>query len=299
LRGPVLNEMRVIRDQAVANNRKSGIRVALMNSNGWFVQWIEGTQEGIDRLLQRVSGDPRHRDVMVIHHSEGRARLFRPWIGSIVQSPDSDRQFHARVHAQLERFKAGESVEPSVVWLGLSAPPAPDMPRPVGRAPRAMLLSAQGAQAFGLLEWLALKEQRVLVRRRFAGSADDAPDVESDYADFPGCGARGLRLVANARKGLAMGMTHAFLPDYAAMVLMLDGSAGRNQRLVERVLAASHQVHHTPLIVGVGGAAQATAELQDRVQRQGMPWAAAITPSATPDLAEQWWALEQVLSRLT
>ncbi|WP_157694171.1 BLUF domain-containing protein [Hydrogenophaga crassostreae] len=298
VRGAVLNEMRRIRDHAVLNNRPYGIRVALLNMNGWFLQWIEGPQDGVDLLLARVGRDRRHHGLMVIHRSQGRPRLFRPWIGAIVQTPESDRQFDLRVHAQFERFNQGEMVEPTAVWLRLSAPPAPDMPRPLGRNPRVMLLSAQGAQAFNLLEWLALNDQRTLVRRRFAGSADDAPDVESDYADFPGYGPRGVRLVANARKGLAMGMTHAFLPEFAAVVLMLDGSAGRNLRLTERVLVACRQVHHSPLIVGLGGGEQVSADIQRLVERQGMPWMAAISPSARPDKTELWQAVEPVLTRL-
>jgi hypothetical protein len=298
VRGPVLEEMRRIRDHAVVHNRRHGLRVALLNMNGWFVQWIEGPQEGVDELLARVSGDERHHGLLVIHRSKGRPRLFRPWIGSIVQSGESDRQVHLRVRAQYERHTRGETCEPSVAWLKLCAPPAPDMPRPLGRSPRAMLLSAQGAQAFGLLEWLVVKEQRLLVRRRFAGGAEDAPDVESDYVDLPASGPRGLRLVANARKGLAMGMTHAFLPDCAAVVLLLDGSVGRNQRLVERVLTACRQTHHSPLIVGLGGPDQVSTELKELVERQGMPWAEAVAPGSAHGPAELWATLEPVLAQL-
>lgn len=298
VRGPVLDEMRRIRDQAVANNLSDGIRVALLNMNGWFVQWIEGPSAGVDALLARVAGDMRHHGLVVLHRSEGRPRLFRPWIGSIVQSADSDRQFALRVWAQLEHYNQGEAVEPAVVWGRLSAPPAPDMPRPHGHQARAMLLSAQGAQAFDFLDWLTRHEQRTLVRRRFAGSADDVPDVESDYADFPDHGPRGLRLTANARKGLAMGMTHAFLPSCAAVVLLLDGSAQRNTRLVDRVLLICRQVHHSPLIMGWGTSEQVSTEVQELVERQGMPWVAATARGTTPDDAELWDALAPVLARL-
>ena len=298
VRGPVLDEMRRIRGHAVVNNGRHGIRVALLNMSGWFVQWIEGPADGVEALLARVTSDKRHHGLEVIHRSEGRPRLFRPWIGSIVQTLDSDRQFAVRVRAQMARFQEGEAVEPAVVWGRLSAPPAPDMPRPHGRHQRVMLLSAQGAQAFNFLEWLAHHEQRALVRRRFAGGADDAPDVESDYADFPAYGPRGLRLTVNARKGLAMGMTHAFLPDCAALVLMLDGSAGRNLRLVERALMACRQVHHSPVIVEWGAHEHVSTEIQQVVERQGMRWIAAITDGAAPNHSELWSALAPVLIRL-
>ena len=294
----VLDEMRRIRDHAVVNNRAHGIRVALLSMSGWFVQWIEGASDGVDALLVRVASDTRHHGLTVLHRSEGAPRLFRPWIGSMVQSSESDHQIHVRVMAQLARYEQGESAEPAEVWLRLSAPPAPDMPRPHGRNPRVMLLSAQGTQGFGFLAWLAQQERRILVRRRFAGGVDDVPDVESDYVDLPAFGSRGLRLVANARKGLAMGMTHAFLPDYAAIVLLLDGTEARNQRLVDRVLEATRQAHHTPLLVGLAGPDQLTDALRISAQRQGATWAQAECSGGMPEPSECWQVLSATLETL-
>jgi hypothetical protein len=298
VQGPVLEEMRRIRDHALRNNATHGIRVALLHLNGAFVEWIEGPEEGIDALLARVVDDSRHHGMKVVHRSFGRPRLFRPWIGSIVQSPESAKQFAQRVFKEAETHAKGEATEPSIVWSRLSSPPAPDMPRPLGNNPRAMVLSAQGHGAFELLTWVARNGQRSLVRRRFAGGADAAPDVESDYVDLPETGPKGWRLIANARKGLAMGMTHAFLPEYTAVVVLLDGSASRNQRILDRVIAACRQVHHTPVIVALGGPASVTSELQNSVERQGFPWLAAICPSDTPELPELWQALEPAMLKL-
>ena len=298
VRGPVLDEMRRIRDHAVVNNRVYGIRVALLNMNGWFVQWIEGASQGVDALLARVERDPRHHGLTVLHRSEGPPRLFRPWIGSIVQSLESDRQFHARVIAQLARYEAGEETVPVEVWLRLTAPPAPDMPRPHGRNPHVMLLSANGTQGFGFLAWLAQEEQRALVRRRFAGGVEDVPDVESDYADFPAFGSWGLRLVANARKGLSMGMTHAFFPDYAAIVLLLNGSEARNLRLVERVLETARQAHHQPLLVGVAGPDESTDALRASAQSHGSVWVDVRCSSSMPESWECWQLLSATLGGL-
>lgn len=298
VQGPVLDEMRRIREHALGHNGPQGISVMLLNMCGWFVEWIEGPGPAVDALLVRVAQDTRHHGLKVIHRSFGRPRLFKPWIGSIVQSSESTRQFVQRVMAQLKRHNEGEEIEPAAVWWQLCAPSTPDMPRPHGHNPRVMLLSAQGTQVFDLLEWLARDKQRNLVRRRFAGGVDDAPDVESDYLDLPEHGPRGLRLIANARKGLAMGMPHAFLPEYAAVALLLDGSASRNRRIVERVLAACQQVHHSPVIVGLGSRSCVTPELQDLVERQGLPWLGAATEATEPNAAEQWRALEPALLQL-
>ncbi len=298
VQGAVLDEMRRIRDHALAHNGPLGIRVALLHMSGWFVEWIEGPESAIQALLQRVVRDPRHRGLKVIHRSVGRPRLFRPWIGSIVQTPERHDAFGLRVFEQFDRFEAGEVLDPASVWLALCSPPVTTMPKPLGQYPRIMLLSARGARAFELLTWLAHEQRQPLVRRRFAGAAEDVPDVESDYLDLPAHGRQGLRLIANARKGLAMGMTHAFLPDYTAVVLLLDQDAATNQRIVDRVLSACRQVHHLPTILGLGTREQLTTELLEQVERQGLAWRTARTSTTAPELADYWAALLPALNAL-
>lgn len=296
--GPVLDEMRRIRDHAVVRNQERGIRVALLHMNGWFVEWIEGPEAAIQTLLNRVAQDHRHQGLRVIHRSFGRPRLFKPWIGAIVQSSERHDAFGLRVFALQDRFESGEQMEPASVWLNLCSPPTPDMRTPMGGFPRVMLLSARGAIGFDLLQWLARTRSLEMVRRRFAGAAADAPDVESDLLDLPDQGPRGMRLIVNARKGLAMGMTHAFLPDYAAVVLLLDRDATANQRIVDRVLSACRQVHHVPTIVGLGTRVELTSDLMEQVERQGMAWRDACTRSSQPDLAGYWAALQPVLNTI-
>lgn len=298
VQGSAFDEMRRIREHAVVRNQALGIRVALLYMCGWFVEWIEGPAPSIQDLMHRVSQDTRHHGLKVIHRSVGQPRLFRPWIGSIVQTNETPTQFAQRVFAQHERFASGEVQEPASVWLGLCSPPDADMPMMAANWPRVMLLSARGAQGFDLLEWLARETQRKLVRRRFAGAPEDGGDVESDYLDLPAHGTRGLRLLANARKGLAMGMTHAFLPDYAAIVVLLHTDLETNLRIIERVLGACRQVHHMPAIVGLGTHATVRPELKELVERQGVLWIGAPSRMAMPELSDLWETLDPVLEHL-
>ena len=91
-----------------------------------------------------------------------------------------------------------------------------------------------------------------------------------------------------------MGMTHAFLPDYATVVLLLDADPAHNHRLVERVLSACRQVHHAPVMVGVGAPDWVTPELKDLVERQGLAWLPVPTRVAQPEAADVWGALAPV-----
>lgn len=296
--GAVLDEMRRIRDHAVVHNRAADLRVALLHMSGWFVEWIEGPEPGIRALLDRVAQDTRHQGLQVVHRSQGRPRLFKPWIGSIVQGDEGPTAFARRLFALQDRQVRDAGLEPASVWLRLCSPAAADMPVPDGVFPRAMLLSAQGAQAFDLLQTMASELGRPLVRRRFAGAADEVRDVESDYLDLPAVGQAGWRLIANARKGLAMGMAHAFLPDHAAVVVLMGQDTERNQLIVEKVLSACRQVHHAPVIIALGTHETVRPDLQELVERQGLPWLSALTPLRRPEAMDLWAALEPVLASI-
>ena len=299
--GPVLDEMRRIRDHAVVHNAEHGLRVALMHKCGWFVEWIEGPMAGIHALVERVALDPRHRSLKVVHESVGQPRLFKPWIGSIAQSTESAGEFARRVMALHERHVRGKGYEPASVWRSLCSP----LPGHVevaaareGTYQRVMMMSARQTGAFDLLRWLAHETRGRVAHRRFAGSVHDALDVESDYLDLPDQGPQGRRLIANARKGLAMGVTHAFLPDHAAVVLLLDADAGQSLRLLERLLVVCQQVRHRPAIIGLGADGWFVPELQTATETRGLPWLEARTGDGEPKHARLWGALKTVLDRL-
>lgn len=299
--GPVLDEMRRIRDHAVINNQTHNIRVALMHRCGWFVEWIEGPPDGIRTLMERVSLDERHRSLRVVHESMGKPRLFKPWIGSIAEATESTGEFARRVMALHERHAKGRGYEPASVWRSLCSPLPGHVEVAAAREgvyQRVMLMSAARTDAFDLLRWLAAHEKRKVVHRRFAGAARDALDVESDYLDLPSQAVAGRRLIANARKGLAMGMTHAFLPDYAAVVIVLDTDAGRNEHLLERLLTACQHVAHQPVIVGLGADSWFSDPLRSATEARGLRWVEARTGERAFDFATQWWALKRALDSL-
>ena len=85
--GPVLQEMRRIRDQALPRNEADGLKVALLHIRGWFVEWIEGPEQAIEALLSRVDRDHRHHSLRVLHRSVGQPRLFRP-VAELPKNPN-------------------------------------------------------------------------------------------------------------------------------------------------------------------------------------------------------------------
>ena len=299
--GPVLDEMRRIRDHALVHNAQHGLRVVLMHKCGWFVEWIEGPPAGIQALVERVTPDQRHRSLKIVHESVGQPRLFKPWIGSIAETTESTGEFARRVMALHERHVRGKGYEPASVWRSLCSP----LPGHVevaaareGTYQRVMMMSARHTGAFDLLHWLANDTERAVVHRRFAGGVKDALDVESDYLDLPDQGPQGRRLIANARKGLAMGMTHAFLPDYAAVVLLLQPDPELNQRLLGRLLLTCQQIRHQPVMIGLGADAWFTPGLRSTTEDRGQRWIEARTGDSEPNNAQLWKALKTVLDQL-
>lgn len=61
------------------NNRKRGITGLLLACNNGFLQVLEGSSEAVNASFQRLSRDPRHRDVTLIEYGRILTRSFAHW----------------------------------------------------------------------------------------------------------------------------------------------------------------------------------------------------------------------------
>lgn len=61
------------------NNRRDNITGALVYSDGIFFQVVEGAPEDLDRLLGRLTEDPRHSDIKIVLRLAVSGRLFADW----------------------------------------------------------------------------------------------------------------------------------------------------------------------------------------------------------------------------
>jgi hypothetical protein len=61
------------------NNWRDGVTGALAFSDGRFLQVVEGRPESIERLLKRVSDDPRHVEIEVVMRRRVADRDFTDW----------------------------------------------------------------------------------------------------------------------------------------------------------------------------------------------------------------------------
>lgn len=294
VQGSIYAEMERIRASAVRHNEPAGVATALLYQSGWFAQWKEGPRAAVQRIMDRVAGDPRHHSLHIVHSSEGPRLLDGPWSMAIVQCIDAPGDMALRVGSLRRDLEQGQQSSPPAVWRRISTP----MRHPGAAAQshpdafqRVLVCAATGETSFGLVRWLAGRHREEVVHRRFAGAQH--LDVGSDYVDFPMDGGV-MRVVAMARNGLALPLTRAFLPDYSHVVALLTGERERDLALLNRIVQCCANLVAPPLLLGVSQHAAAHRELLALARRSGMQLMA--VQSDIDDAGRCWDALEPLLA---
>jgi hypothetical protein len=65
--------------QCHRNNTAKGLTGMLLFGNGTFLQSIEGEATVVDPLIERISKDPRHRDIKILRRDEIKERQYSDW----------------------------------------------------------------------------------------------------------------------------------------------------------------------------------------------------------------------------
>jgi len=61
------DELRDILTKARENNQKLELTGMLLYRNGFFIQALEGEEEVVTALYEKIKQDPRHRSILQIH----------------------------------------------------------------------------------------------------------------------------------------------------------------------------------------------------------------------------------------
>jgi hypothetical protein len=64
---------------ARARNEACGLTGMLLYRDGTYLQYLEGRRSDIEELLERLSRDPRHRDIRILKEGSAAVRLFPEW----------------------------------------------------------------------------------------------------------------------------------------------------------------------------------------------------------------------------
>lgn len=71
------------------NNVERGITGALLYSDGWFAQVIEGPQSAVELVFEWIVLDDRHTDIRVLYLKEIDERSFGSWSMAFAGSVDT------------------------------------------------------------------------------------------------------------------------------------------------------------------------------------------------------------------
>ena len=76
------------------NNTAVGVTGALMFNAGCFAQVLEGPQEAVEAVFERIQQDERHGDVMLLAFGPAEGRAFESWsMGYVGASPSARARF--------------------------------------------------------------------------------------------------------------------------------------------------------------------------------------------------------------
>jgi Sensors of blue-light using FAD len=65
--------------QCLANNVSSGVTGMLVYGNGTFLQALEGDDKAVDDLVEKISNDPRHSHIQLLHRKPIEERQYSDW----------------------------------------------------------------------------------------------------------------------------------------------------------------------------------------------------------------------------
>lgn len=84
-------ELGTLFSQARSNNKRRGLTGALLLSEHWFVQVLEGDEQTVRALFERIERDPRHDTVSLLEAGTVGGRVFARWsMAKVAADGESD-----------------------------------------------------------------------------------------------------------------------------------------------------------------------------------------------------------------
>jgi hypothetical protein len=73
------SELSKIQISSYSNNKDNDITGYLLYMDGYFIQYIEGSPENVEKLYLQISLDPRHSSITLLSHEKIAKRAFKKW----------------------------------------------------------------------------------------------------------------------------------------------------------------------------------------------------------------------------
>jgi hypothetical protein len=245
LQVPVMDHLLTIRNELTAPGLPGdGAKYAFLYTSGWFVMWVEGSDEAVDFAVQRVAGDPRNEDQKLLHQSHGRAGLRERIVVATTQTPLRPTEFARWV---LHMRDEGPSLEPVDIWNRLGAPCLIDSSsRPCTRPLRQyVLVAADDHGPVDQLRELGERFNSPVVYQRMGLPRRHSPDMGMAYVDVPvEGGAARVRVVPG--RAMAQASVRNSMPSTDAIVLISGNRPGIFDELAMRIAELRGRLANPP-----------------------------------------------------
>jgi CRP-like cAMP-binding protein/class 3 adenylate cyclase len=100
-----------IGEQSSSNNRKIDVTGVLISVHGYFFQILEGEQATVDKLVEKIARDTRHKELMILSAEyQCEERYFSDWNMKTVTLTDSKDHLLQAISVMLENIAQSHSV---------------------------------------------------------------------------------------------------------------------------------------------------------------------------------------------
>ncbi len=283
-------QLEAIRSKSMPFNEERQVSAALLYMAGWYLQWLEGREQDVLEVVERISFDKRHAKLRVLHHGFGPRLLADPWNMGMIQPNECHVDIGARVNQLRAHLIRGHQYSPVSVWRRVTMPMhASGRGNEALKSPplRIMLTSALGHQSHAFVSWMAERFATSAVEHRYAGP--NTPDLGLTYVDFVQ-GSNSCRLVAAARHCLSIGLSKIMHSDFSHWLCLFSGDVQRDDELIERVVKAFAGSRSKPRVIGIAAPDTEGQPIAQRLRASGFEYVQAA-PTAT---GGNWGVLEVV-----
>lgn len=84
------DELRVLLDECRENNSKIDVTGMLLYRDGFFIQALEGEEDTVMPLYNKIAKDERHNHVLLVHKGKISERTFEDWSMGLRNLDDVD-----------------------------------------------------------------------------------------------------------------------------------------------------------------------------------------------------------------
>jgi hypothetical protein len=219
--------------QAIDN----GARSALLSSQGWLVQWHEGSERAVAAQRDATQAAFGLAPPRLLHGSHGAAHLTEPVQLASLQMSDPAGDMLRRLHFLERQHEQAWEAEPVDVWQSLCAPcQFPGAWRPGLVGPREVVaLVSDDNDAVELLRSLAGEFRARVAYQRYAGSDLQRRDVGAAYMDIEAAGGALTRVQAMSPRALGIGVDLLGLRQIDRFVLLVNPQSAQYSSLLADV----------------------------------------------------------------